>query len=127
MEEKNLTETMENTANETTSEPIFSDCESVKKTEKFPITKRDLIFAFLFLVGISVFFQTLPRISQTKCKHFLELEISVIVFRQGHTIVKACMQEELGGQITVQLEVERIFPVGYHLIICRKVFQFGNP
>ena len=48
MEEKNLTETMENTANETTSEPIFSDCESVMIAEKFPITKRDLIFAFLF-------------------------------------------------------------------------------
>ena len=56
MEEKKLTETMENTAYETTSEPIFSDCESVKKTEKFPITKRDLIFAFLFLVSAFVFF-----------------------------------------------------------------------
>ena len=55
MEEKKLTETMENTAYETTSEPIFSDCESVKKTEKFPITKRDLIFAFLFLVSAFVF------------------------------------------------------------------------
>ena len=74
----------------------------------------------------TVFLRTLPRIGKTESQHFLQLEISIVFFCQRHTIIIAEVEENLSGQVTVQLELYRIFPVHDNLVVSCKVIELAR-
>ena len=66
----------------------------------------------------------LPSIIQTKTKQFLQLEITLVIFCQCHTVIITRMNKQLSRQITVQHKIKCIFPTGNYGVISCKVLQF---
>mgnify|MGYP007047238425 CR=1 FL=1 len=50
----------------------------------------------------------LPSIIQTKTKQFLQLEITLVIFCQYHTVIITRMNKQLSRQITVQHKIKCI-------------------
>lgn len=69
----------------------------------------------------------LPSIIQTKTKQFLQLEITLVIFCQCHTVIITRMNKQLSRQITVQHKIKCIFPTGNYGVISCKVLQFRLP
>ena len=77
---------------------------------------QDLVFCgirvFIDFLSISLTLSSLPSIIQTKTKQFLQLEITLVIFCQCHTVIITRMNKQLSRQITVQHKIKCIFPTG---------------
>ena len=92
---------------------------------------QDLVFCsirvFIDFLSISLTLSSLPSIIQTKTKQFLQLEITLVILSQSHTVIITRMNKQLSRQITVQHKIKCIFPTGNYGVISCKVLQFRLP
>ena len=69
----------------------------------------------------------LKIIAQTEAQQFAKLEETVVVVVLFHTVVEACVHEELGGKIAVELEIEGVFPFSFSTFVGGEVGEAGFP